>query len=71
MVQVYLHCGLCWIMFQVYFTLELCYLWLTLYAETSTIYVMLQFEIKCAFYILLGVLNDAWLLDMLDILNVS
>ena len=32
---------------------------------------MLQFEIKYGFYFLLGVLNDAWLLDMLDILNVS
>jgi len=50
MVQVYLQCGLCWIMFEVYFTLELYYLWFTLYDETSTIYVMSQFEIKCRFY---------------------
>ena len=46
-----------WIIF-----LELCYLWLTLYDETSTIYVMLEFEIKYGFYFFLGVLNDDWLL---------
>jgi len=39
-----------WIIFQFHFTLELCYLWLTLYDETSTMYVILEFEIKYDIY---------------------
>jgi len=46
MVQICLHCGL-YSKFTLFWN---CYLWLILYDETSTIYVMLEFEVKYKFY---------------------